>query len=46
MHNEVKFKAQFSGGLEIMQLVLENLPPLFFVKSLLNLPSPVDTDKD
>lgn len=46
MHKKVKYKSQFSGVLEIMQLVLENLPCLFFFASLLNLPSPVDTDKD
>lgn len=30
LHKEVKCKSQFSSGCEIMQLVLENLPSLFF----------------
>lgn len=30
LHEEVKLKSQFSSGPEIMQLVLENLPFLFF----------------
>lgn len=30
LHKEVKWKSQFSSGLEITYLVLENLPSLFF----------------